>query len=97
MKLSKFTRFRKKLEDAVTWGINSGKNVQSIPGSYCPLSCLPGAFVRCPTGFHVLANVEGAHALGTERDFDSFGAGFDGKPGRGRYHHLGTLYRNRFP
>lgn len=96
-----FTRFRRKLEDAVTVAINSGKRVRRVRGFSCPLgTAMRGVFDRpWPKPAASAWNI----APGDAADF---AGGFDGDPtayiedggnGSGPYYELGKLYRARFP
>ena len=92
-----FTRFRRKLEDRVTWAINTGRTVgKDLPfcplGASCPsVSESAGHAVTTPAGF---LGISGADAW-------AFADGYDGSRRGPRcswpYYELGKLYRKRFP
>lgn len=99
-----FTRFRRKLEDAVTVAINSGQvtllSVTKSERTHCPMGCLPEANFRNGTPPAMSActawEIEKHQAL-------AFQIGFDGEPYTDfggdslAYFRLGQLYRARFP
>lgn len=106
-----FTRFRRKLEDAVLFAINNGKRVGKA--HYCPLGCVPhgggpeSSGPAHPTVSYLLYNTTGVPleiTAPTEIELRQFALGFDDGgayegtvPAVGPYYQLGRLYRERFP
>lgn len=99
-----FTAFRRKLEDATLFAINSGipiKRDATIHAACCPLGCIFGRSSRNSRPGPMVA----ADAWGIGWDeANSFAAGFDGigsaaenTGALGAYFKLGALYRRRFP
>ncbi len=91
-----FTRFRRKLEDQVTWAINNGRVIGKRK-SYCPLGA---SWPECPqSGGHSVTNP--ASWFGIEGgDAWAFADGYDDVCCRNHqspYYALGQLYRKRFP
>lgn len=98
-----FTRFRRKLEDAVTVAINSGKAVVPMDydrkktDTFCPLGCWPGVSSRRPFAGHAAKA-----GVASQDDCFAFLRGFEGSDdadqcgGDSPYFQLGKLYRERF-
>lgn len=100
-----FTRFRRKLEDAVTVAINSGTRVGRKFTDHCPLGCVGGQFfpVSHRPGGGVARLLAPWIAESPSMAPTSFAEGFDGLPCTHvndetlPYYLLGLLYRARFP
>lgn len=95
-----FTKFRRRLEDAVLEGINTGKVVSATNHDcYCPLGCFPG-LPRRPWEDEAVKELKGIISL---TNLVNFADGFDGNneyrkcSASNPYFRLGRLYRKRFP
>lgn len=98
-----FTRFRRKLEDAVTVAINSGRVVapseMGRPDTCCPFACITGGTYPPPGAIRyrmpelTLPNM--APSAFTD-GFDGYELVYEHSDVR-PYYELGRLYRARFP